>query len=98
MMRTIIGAEAFRKGSDLYFERHDGQAVTCEDFVVAMEAASGADLSQFRLWYSQAGTPRINARLEHDAATARATLHLTQTIPTRRASGKAPMVLPLKAR
>lgn len=97
MMRTIIGEEAFRKGSDLYFERHDGQAVTCEDFVLAMEEASGVDLAQFRLWYSQAGTPHIQAQLEHDAATARATLHLTQVIPdTPGQSGKAPMVLPLK--
>ena len=62
-----MGEEAFRKGSDLYFERHDGEAVTCEDFVRAMEDASGVDLSQFRLWYSQAGTPRVKARLEHDA-------------------------------
>ena len=72
--------EASAPGSDLYFERHDGEAVTCEDFVRAMEDASGVDLSQFRLWYSQAGTPRVKARLEHDAASATATLHLSQTI------------------
>jgi aminopeptidase N len=97
MMRTILGEEAFRKGSDLYFERHDGQAVTCEDFVRAMEDASGVDLSQFRHWYSQAGTPRVKARLEHDAVSATATLHLSQTIPdTPGQSGKSPMVLPLK--
>jgi len=98
MMRTILGEEAFRQGSDLYFERHDGHAVTCEDFVRAMEDASGIDLGQFRLWYSQAGTPRVKARLEHDAASATATLHLSQTIPdTPGQSGKSPMVLPLKA-
>ncbi len=97
MMRTIIGEADFRKGSDLYFERHDGQAVTCEDFVAAMEEASGADLTQFRLWYSQAGTPHVAARIEHDAAARRATLHLTQAIPdTAGQTGKAPMVLPLK--
>ena len=97
MMRTIIGADAFRMGSDLYFERHDGQAVTCEDFVVCMEEASGVDLAQFRLWYSQAGTPRVTARVEHDAAAERATLHLTQAIPdTPGQSGKSAMVLPLK--
>ena len=97
MMRTIIGEAAFRQGSDLYFERHDGQAVTCEDFVAAMEEASGVDLGQFRLWYSQAGTPRVTARVEHDAAAGQATLHLTQTIPdTPGQSDKAPMVLPLK--
>jgi aminopeptidase N len=71
--------------------------VTCEDFVAAMEDASGVDLTQFRLWYSQAGTPRVTARLEHDPAARRATLHLTQAIPdTPGQSGKAPMVLPLK--
>jgi aminopeptidase N len=97
MMRTILGDAAFRKGSDLYFERHDGQAVTCEDFVTAMEDASGIDLSQFRLWYSQAGTPRVTARIEHNPASATAILHLSQSIPdTPGQSGKAPMVLPLK--
>jgi len=97
MIRTMLGDQAFRKGSDLYFERHDGEAATCEDFVVAMEQASGVDLAQFRLWYSQAGTPTVTARLEHDAGARRATLHLTQAIPdTPGQSGKAPMVLPLK--
>ncbi len=97
MMRTMLGNEAFRNGSDLYFERHDGQAVTCEDFIRAMEDASGIDLSQFRLWYSQAGTPQVKARIEHDAASATATLHLSQTIrDTPGQSGKSPMVLPLK--
>ena len=97
MMRTILGEEAFRKGSDLYFERHDGEAATCEDFVKAMEDASGVDLTQFRLWYSQAGTPKVRARLEHDAASGAATLHLSQTISdTPGQSGKQPMVLPLK--
>jgi aminopeptidase N len=97
MMRTILGEEAFRKGSDLYFERHDGQAATCEDFVTAMEDASGVDLTQFRLWYSQAGTPKVSARLEHDPASASAVLHLAQSIPdTPGQSEKSPMVLPLK--
>ncbi|MFL6751234.1 MAG: aminopeptidase N, partial [Sphingomicrobium sp.] len=97
MMRTILGEEAFRKGSDLYFSRHDGQAVTCEDFVAAMEDASGVDLKQFRLWYSQAGTPAIAATLEHDPSSASATLHLSQSIPeTPGQSNKLPMVLPLK--
>jgi aminopeptidase N len=98
MMRTILGEEAFRKGSDLYFERHDGQAVTCEDFVKAMEDASGVDLTQFRLWYSQAGTPQIAAKLEHDPASSSATLQLRQRIPdTPGQAGKQPMVIPLKA-
>jgi aminopeptidase N len=97
MMRTILGEEAFRRGSDLYFERHDGQAVTCEDFVTAMEDASGVDLGQFRLWYSQAGTPKVRARLQHDIVSSTATLHLSQIIPdTPGQSDKSPMVLPLK--
>lgn len=62
MMHTLIGKEAFRRGMDLYFERFDGQAVTCEDFVCAMEDASGFNLSQFRLWYSQAGTPKLEVQ------------------------------------
>ncbi|MDQ3078352.1 MAG: aminopeptidase N, partial [Pseudomonadota bacterium] len=96
MMRTILGPDAYRRGSDLYFERHDGEAATCEDFVTAMEESSGVDLGQFRLWYSQAGTPRVTARLDHDAAARRATLHLTQAVPdTPGQSDKAPMVLPL---
>ncbi len=97
MMRTILGPDAFRQGSDLYFERHDGEAATCEDFVTAMEDASGVDLAQFRLWYSQAGTPKVSARLDHDAAAGSATLHLAQSIPdTPGQAGQAAMVLPFK--
>ncbi|MCL6699125.1 aminopeptidase N [Sphingomonas sp. NSE70-1] len=96
MMRTILGEEAFRKGSDLYFDRHDGQAVTCEDFVKAMEDASGVDLSQFRLWYSQAGTPQVAAKLDYDPTSASATLKLRQRIPnTPGQADKQPMVIPL---
>ncbi|WP_426265800.1 aminopeptidase N [Sphingomonas sp. LHG3443-2] len=95
MMRTILGPEAYRKGTDLYFERHDGQAVTCEDFVRAMEDASGVDLKQFRLWYSQAGTPTVTARLEQDGG--RTTLHLSQQVPaTPGQETKQPMVIPLR--
>ncbi|WP_343560038.1 aminopeptidase N [Kiloniella sp. b19] len=61
MLKTLLGWEGFRKGADLYFERHDGQAVTCEDWIRAMEEANGADLSHFRLWYSQSGTPVLMA-------------------------------------
>jgi len=97
MMHTILGQAKFRKGSDLYFDRHDGTAATCEDFVTAMEDASGVDLSQFRLWYKQAGTPRVTARLDHDFGTARATLTLEQMIPpTPGQTGKSPMAIPLK--
>ncbi|MFC7536416.1 aminopeptidase N [Sphingomonas sp. GCM10030256] len=95
MLRTILGPEAYRKGTDLYFERHDGQAVTCEEFVGAMEDASGVDLRQFRLWYSQAGTPRVGARLQQQDG--RAILHLTQSVPaTPGQPEKAPMVVPLR--
>jgi aminopeptidase N len=97
MMHAILGEEDFRKGSDLYFERHDGEAATCEDFVKAMEDASGADLSQFRLWYAQAGTPKVTARLEHDAEGRRAVLTLAQSVPaTPGQPGKQPMAIPLK--
>lgn len=96
MMRTIVGAESYRKGTDLYFERHDGQAVTCEDFVRAIEDAAQADLSQFRLWYSQAGTPEIAAQGHYDAESKRYTLDLAQHIPpTPGQPHKNPMHIPL---
>ncbi|MGE0179460.1 MAG: aminopeptidase N [Sphingomonas sp.] len=92
MMHTILGPEKFRAGCDRYFDDHDGEAVTCEDFVRAMEAASGIDLSQFRLWYSQAGTPRVKARLSPD----RKTLMLEQDVPaTPGQPVKQPMPIPL---
>jgi aminopeptidase N len=97
MMRTMMGAEAFRRGTDLYFERHDGEAATCDDFVAAMEEASGLDLGQFKLWYEQAGTPKVAARLERDAGGA--TLHLSQSVPpTPDQPLKQPMVIPLRTR
>jgi aminopeptidase N len=68
MIHTLLGPDGFRKGVDLYFERHDGQAVTCDDFVAAMEDANGADLSQFRRWYDQAGTPKVKVEGRYDAA------------------------------
>ncbi|MDO8346964.1 MAG: aminopeptidase N [Rugosibacter sp.] len=80
MIETLIGRAAFRRGMDMYFARHDGQAVTCEEFVAAMEAASGVDLTQFRRWYARAGTPRLKAEGSYDAAARRYTLTLTQTL------------------
>jgi aminopeptidase N len=80
MIHTLTGRAAFRQGMDLYFQRHDGQAVTCEDFVAAMQDASGVDLAQFRRWYARAGTPRLKAEGAWDAATRRYTLTLTQSI------------------
>jgi aminopeptidase N len=97
MMHTLLGPEKFRAGSDLYFARHDGQAVTCEDFVLAMEEASGVNLGQFRLWYSQAGTPRVEAKLLHDVVAGEAVLTLTQSVPdTPGQPDKLPMAIPLK--
>lgn len=97
MMHTLLGPEKFRAGSDLYFARHDGQAVTCEDFVLAMEEASGTDLRQFRLWYAQAGTPRVKAKLSHDATAGEAVLSLEQSVPdTPGQTNKQPMTIPLR--
>ena len=82
MIHTLLGAEGFRKGSDLYFERHDGQAVTCDDFVKAMEAANTVDLSQFRRWYEQAGTPVLTVQQAYDPDTQTLTLTLNQHCPS----------------
>jgi aminopeptidase N len=96
MIHTLLGAQQFRAGSDLYFERHDGQAVTCEDFVSAMEDASGVDLGQFRNWYFQAGTPQLKVRDEYDAEAQRYTLHVEQSCPaTPGQKEKQPFVIPL---
>ncbi|MBW0008044.1 MAG: aminopeptidase N [Sphingomonas sp.] len=97
MFHTVLGAEKFRKGTDLYFERHDGEAATCDDFVKALEDGSGVDLTPFKIWYSQAGTPKVRARLEHDAEAKRAILHLEQhEDPTPGQPVKQPMPIPLK--
>jgi aminopeptidase N len=97
MLATVLGPEKFRAGTDLYFERHDGEAATCDDFVKALEDASGVDLTLFKIWYGQAGTPKLRARLEHDAAAKTATLHLEQhEDPTPGQPVKQPMPIPLK--
>ena len=97
MMALMLGRERFRSGSDLYFERHDGQAATCEDFVRAMEDGGGIDLTQFRRWYEQAGTPRVRALLTHDPESRTAELVLEQTVPpTPGQSNKQPMAIPLR--
>ena len=99
MMATILGPVKFRAATDLYFRTFDGTAATCEDFVACMEQAGGVDLTQFRLWYSQAGTPRVSASLAHAAGEGRATLRLAQHVPaTPGQPGKSPMVLPLKVK
>ncbi|GAA5644770.1 aminopeptidase N [Vibrio proteolyticus] len=79
MMHTLLGEEGFQKGMKLYFERHDGTAATCEDFVAAMEDASGIDLKQFRLWYSQSGTPTLKVTDEYNAADQTYTLTVEQS-------------------
>ncbi|QKG70990.1 aminopeptidase N [Erythrobacter mangrovi] len=95
MMRTMAGEERFRAGTDLYFDRHDGEAATCEDFVEAIEDGAGLDLKQFRLWYSQAGTPKVSVSLEHEGNTA--TLRLGQVVPSTPGQlDKQPMPIPLK--
>ena len=89
MLRTLLGVAGFRKGMDLYFERHDGQAVTCDDFVAAMADANHRDLTQFRRWYSQIGTPVVRARGQHDPGGQRFILTLEQAPPHGRDSAEA---------
>ncbi|MRT31127.1 aminopeptidase N [Herbaspirillum sp. CAH-3] len=81
MYQTLLGRDGFRKGMDLYFKRHDGQAVTCDDFRAAMADANGRDLSQFERWYSQAGTPLVQAAVDYDAKRKTLTLTLEQSCP-----------------
>ncbi len=96
MLHTLLGRARFRKGFDLYIQRHDGQAVTCDDFVRAMEDASGVDLAQFRLWYAQAGTPELEIDGRYDAAARRYTMAVEQRLrPTAGQPEKQPMHIPL---
>lgn len=97
MIKELVGDVTFRKGSDLYFERHDGQAVTTEDFVLAMEEASGVDLTQFRNWYSQAGTPQLKVSDEFNADAKTYTLTVSQSCPpTPDQPTKLPFHIPLR--
>ncbi|MCE1176127.1 MAG: aminopeptidase N [Burkholderiales bacterium] len=81
MYETLLGRDGFRRGMDEYFKRHDGQAVTCDDFRMAMADANGMDLTQFARWYEQAGTPRVHAQGRYDAAAQTYTLTLSQSNP-----------------
>ncbi|NOQ93396.1 MAG: aminopeptidase N, partial [Methylophaga sp.] len=81
MIKTIVGADGFRKGTDLYFDRHDGQAVTTDDFVKAIEDANNVDLSQFKRWYSQAGTPELTVAGHYDEIKQTYTLSVEQACP-----------------
>src|ERR1700689_2929087 len=97
MLKTLVGDEDYRKASDLYFDRHDGQAATVEDWVRCFENTSGRDLSQFRLWYRQSGTPLIEARGAYDATARSYTLELTQSLaPTPDQPEKKPMHIPVR--
>ncbi|MDG1080092.1 MAG: aminopeptidase N [Porticoccaceae bacterium] len=97
MIRTLLGADTFRQGSDLYFDRHDGQAVTIEEFVKAMEDASGRDLTQFRRWYKQSGTPQLAVNSRYDAADRTFTLDFSQSCPaTPGQAQKQPFVIPVR--
>ena len=96
MIKTIVGDDGFRKGTDLYFDRHDGQAVTTDDFVKAIEDANGVDLEQFKRWYSQAGTPKLEINDHYDLITQTYTLHIEQTCPaTPDELDKEPFHIPL---
>ncbi|MFM0225716.1 aminopeptidase N [Paraburkholderia dipogonis] len=98
MYQTLFGRDGFRKGMDLYFKRHDGQAVTCDDFRHALADANGRDLTQFERWYSQAGTPRVSVRTHYDAAQQRYSVTLTQGYgegaPAARETQKGPLLIP----
>ncbi len=91
MLRTVLGEHNYRKGTDLYFARHDGQAVTCDDFVQCLQEASGIDLSQFRLWYSQAGTPDLYFTGDYDEEAQVYNITLKQKLK----DGQKPMLMPV---
>lgn len=101
MLQTIFGREGFRKGCDLYFSRHDGQAVTCDDFAAAIfdanpERAKSVDINHFKLWYSQAGTPRVTATTDYNEKEKTYRITLKQAVPpTPRQPEKKPMMIPV---
>ena len=98
MIHTLLGPELFRQGSDLYFSRHDGQAVTIDDFVVAMAEVSGRDFTQFMHWYRQAGTPRLDVQGEYDPQAKTYQLHFSQSCPDTpeaKADEKQPFLIPV---
>lgn len=96
MLHTLLGAETFRKGTDLYFDRHDGQAVTTDDFVQAMADVSGRDLTQFKRWYTQAGTPELTVSDSWNEATGDYTLIIRQSCPaTPGQEKKLPLHMPV---
>jgi aminopeptidase N len=97
MLQTLLGRDRFRKGMDLYFERHDGEAATVEEFVACFADSSGRDLGQFMTWYAQAGTPEVACSLKYDSRTATAELTFTQSqAPTPGEARKKPLHIPIK--
>ena len=97
MLRRILGEETYRKGMDLYFDRHDGQAVTIEDFYACFEEVSGDDFTQFRLWYSQAGTPEVSVEESWNPETREVAVTLKQRVPaTPGQANKKPMLIPME--
>ena len=96
MLHSMLGSQVFRQATDLYFQRHDGQAVTIEEFVVTMEETSGRDLSQFRLWYKQSGTPRLDVTSSYSEERRELTLKFQQHCPdTPGQTDKAPFLIPV---
>jgi len=96
MYQTLLGIDGFRRGMDLYFQRHDGQAVSTEDFLAAMADANETNLVQMQRWYDQAGTPRLRVRMSHDAEACTCTLNVSQSCPPSAEAGqKAPFLIPL---
>jgi len=99
MYQTLLGVDGFRRGMDLYFKRHDGQAVTCDDFLAAMADANERDLSQFKTWYSQAGTPRVKVEERYDAVQQQYHITLSQSCAVSPGQPeKKPFHIPLKVR
>jgi len=96
LYHTLLGAEGFRRGMDLYVERHDGSAVTCDDFRAAMADANGVDLAQFERWYTEAGTPLLEARGEYDPAGRVYDLTLRQVLPRPGGEAAPPLHLPVR--
>jgi len=97
MLQTLLGTDGFRRGMDLYFARHDGQAVTCDDFLACMAEAGGRDLEQFGRWYSQAGTPRLTVKGRYETDSGRFVLELHQSCPpTPGQPRKQPFHLPVR--
>jgi len=97
MYQTLLGREGFRRGMDLYFQRHDGQAVTCDDFLAAMADANRRDLSQFARWYAQVGTPRVEAWVDYDDKRKETVVRFRQSLPEHPDNNqRGPLMIPIK--